>query len=83
MRHYFSYSELEMLISELDWTKPDCMTEISGIRLLLEDAYTGRVITLHQWRVLWEDISGIQTKCALLRPDAWRRPRFEGLATMS
>jgi hypothetical protein len=78
MLNYFSYAEFELIISRLEWTNLDCMKDIAEIRLLLEDAYAARYITLYQWRVLWEDISTIHGKCALLQPDAWRRPVVEG-----
>lgn len=42
------------------------MKEISSVRLLLEDAYAAIVLSLHQWRVLWEDVSLVQARCALI-----------------
>jgi hypothetical protein len=78
MTNYLSYSDFESVIAELDWTRTDCMGDIANTRLLLEDAYALQRLSLHQWRVLWQALSEIRAKCALLQPEAWRFPAVEG-----
>lgn len=72
MKNHLSYSEFEMAIQELDFRSIDCMGQIGELRRLLEEAQTARSLTLHQWRVLWEDVSVIQARCALIQHDGWR-----------
>lgn len=78
MSAHFSYSEFEIVIQSLDSVHPDCMNHISSIRSLLEDSYSARALTLHQWRLLWEGLSVVQARCAMIQPDGWRFPTVEG-----
>lgn len=77
MNVHFSFAELEIIIRELDALHPDCTRHISEVRFMLEDAYSARVLTLRQWRKLWEEVSLIQARCAMIQPDAWRFPTLE------
>jgi hypothetical protein len=74
MKTPLSYTDLQVEIAKLDFRDPHCMCQVAEARLLLEDAYAARSITLRQWRELWEDVSIIQARCAVIQPDAWRRP---------
>jgi hypothetical protein len=77
MTAHFSFAELEILIQGLDSLHPDCMSHISSVRFMLEDAYSARTLTLRQWRLLWEEVSLVQARCAMVQPDAWRFPTME------
>lgn len=77
MSAHFSYAELEIFIRDLDAVHPDCMRHVASVRLMLEEAYSGRTLTLHQWRVLWEDVSLVHARCAVCQADSWRFPKNE------
>lgn len=73
----YSYQEIEIVIAALDYQHPNCMDHIASVRLMLEHAYAVRSLSLHQWRMLWEDVSLVQARCAMVQPDAWRCPVVE------
>jgi hypothetical protein len=77
MNPHFSFAELEIVIRSLDSLHPDCMSHISSVRFMLEDSYSARMLTLRQWRSLWEEVSLVQARCAMIQPDAWRFPAME------
>ena len=78
MPSQLSYQELEIMIRTLDAADPCCMSQIASTRALLEDAYSSGALTLNQWRALWEDVSLVQARCAMIQPDAWRFPTIDG-----
>lgn len=73
-----SFPEFELLVDTLDYTDSNCMADIVATRLLLEDAYADGVLSLRQWRRLWENVAVVQARYALGQPDAWRHPPAEG-----
>jgi hypothetical protein len=73
-----SYAELELYVQALDPQHAECLSQVGALRMLLEDAYASRVLTLHQWRALWEEVSVVQARASLKRLDAWRYPMLEG-----
>jgi hypothetical protein len=74
MKTQLSYAEFQIVIAALDPRRAECMAEVIILRAMLEDAFSEHSLSLHQWRVLWEDVSLVQARCALLKPDAWRYP---------
>ena len=74
-----TYEEFERSIRALDHRLENCTDHIVSLRIQLEQAFASKTLTLHQWRLLWEDVSVVHARHAMKKPDAWRSPREEGL----
>lgn len=66
------FEELQTLVGNLDANDIQYCRSVCRLRDQIDDAYARRLITLHQWRVLMEEVSMKQARYAITRQDGWR-----------
>lgn len=71
-------ASFDAAIAAVDPRQNDCKQQISVLRGQLDDAYASHNLSLHQFRMLWEEVSIVQARHAILQADSWRVPRQEG-----
>jgi hypothetical protein len=67
-----SYIEFEVAIRALEPQNAACPAEVQRLRHLLENALEAQSLTRHQWRVLWEDLAVIRSRCPDTEQHCWK-----------
>lgn len=66
-------SQLYAQLKALSITDPNFPTAAHALRETIDAAYEQGTVTLHEWRVLIEQLSVVQAKFVALQPGGWRR----------
>ncbi len=66
------FDQLQTRVQQLNSNDNEFCHSVCTLRDQIDDAYERRLITLQQWRALFEEASIRQARYALTKPEGWR-----------